>query len=157
MSKRLRFASGLSALGLWAATMMPANASIVSRATNFQYPCNGTNQTITFPLSLPANTTQLVIGSSLGLFANPGGVQFVSLSDQAGNTLASLFQGENHSQTIFSGEAINFGANSFTTATITQAVPASGVINFTVTGNCTGGAGAPPVQGTVIIYFLLVP
>jgi hypothetical protein len=156
MSKRLSFVSGLSALCLWAATMMPADASIISKASNFQYPCIGVNQTITFAVTLPASTTQLVIGSSLSLFANPGGVQFVQLSDPGGNLLASLGQGENHSQTIFSGLAINTGGI-FTTATFFETVPATGTINFTITGNCTGTAGTPPVQGTVIIYFLNSP
>jgi len=50
MSRRLTFVSGLSALCLWAATIMPANAFVQSRTASFMYPCNGTNQTITVNL-----------------------------------------------------------------------------------------------------------
>src|SRR5262249_40146651 len=155
MSRRLSFASGLSALGLWAATMTAANATIFTRTFSFQYPCVGVNQMINTPI--PIAGTGLVTGASLSLFANPGGVQFVTLSDANGNVLASLGQGENHSQTIFSGFATNVGGGVAITATFAEVPTAGGNAIFTVTGNCTGNAGVPPVQGTVILYFLNAP
>ena len=155
MSKRLTVASALSALGLWAATMVPANATIIARSTSFQYPCNGTNQTISFTLGgFPANIPLQIIGASLSLFANPGGVQFVTLSDAVGNVLASLGQGENHSQTIFSGLGLTSNLGNFTNVSFIVFSNASGAFPFVVVGNRTGNAGTPPVQGTVIVYFL---
>src|SRR5262252_3693800 len=152
MSRRLSFVSGLSTLGLWAATMMPANATIFTRTFSFQYPCVGVNQTINAPI--PISGTGLVIGASLSLFANPGGVQFVTLSDAVGNVLASLGQGENHSQTIFSGLGLTSNLGNFTNVSFIVFSNASGAFPFVVVGNRTGNAGTPPVQGTVIVYFL---
>jgi hypothetical protein len=160
MSKRLSLVSGLAALGLWAATMVPANALIISRSTNFSYPCNGTNQVITFNFTgLLASSTLGIIGTSLALFANPGGVQFVTVSTNDGVfnvVLASLGQNDNHSQTIFSGQGINF-AGTPESATIPIITNAGGAASFSLVGNCTGGPGVPPVQGTVIVWFLFNP
>ena len=160
MSKRLSFASALSALGLWIATIMPANAFVISRTASFSFPCNGTNQTISFILSgpgLPANSLVEIIGASLMLFANPGGVQFVTLTTNDGSfnvVLAQLGQNTNLTTTIFSGLGINPSVSSFQSATVPVITGAGGSAPFSVTGNCTGGAGTPPVQGTVVVWFL---
>ena len=165
MSKRLSFASALSALGL-CATIMPANADAISRSASFSFPCNGTNQTISFNLTLPGNpggtpggSLAQIIGASLSLFANPGGVQFVTLSTNDGAfnvVLAQLGQNTNLTTTIFSGAGINF-VGTAESATVPVAVQAGNLIPFTVTGNCTGGAGTPAVQGTIVVWFLQFP
>jgi len=163
MSKRLSFASALSALGL-CATIMPANADAISRSASFSFPCNGTNQTISFNLTLPGNpggtpggSLAQIIGASLSLFANPGGVQFVTLSTNDGAfnvVLAQLGQNTDLTTTIFSGLGIDRSVSSFQSATVPIAAAPGGPAPFAVTGNCTGGAGVPPVQGTVVIWFL---
>jgi len=166
MSRRLTFVSGLSALCLWAATSMPANAFIFSRTASFSYPCNGTNQLININLN-PApfipppgpGGAANIIGASLSLFANPGGVQFVTLSTNDGIfnvVLAQLGQNTNLTTTIFSGAGINF-VGTAESATVPVAVQAGNLIPFTVTGNCTGGAGTPAVQGTIVVWFLQFP
>jgi len=168
MSKRLSFASALSALGL-CATIMPANADAISRSASFSFPCNGTNQTISFNLTLPGNpggtpggSLAQIIGASLSLFANPGGVQFVTLSTNDGQNniaLAQLGQNVNLTTTMFSGIARDFSAAPGNTesATVPILTTGGGVAAFSVIGNCTGGAGTPPVQGTVIVWFLFAP
>jgi len=152
MSRRLTVISGLFAL---AATSMPANAVILSRTASFLFPCNGTNQTITTNFTGFAATAALqVIGSSLTLFANPGGVQFVTLATNDGVfnvALNQLGQNTNLSNVIFPGQALDF-AHAVENATSIVITNAGGVASFSVTGNCTGGAGTPAVQGTFIIW-----
>jgi hypothetical protein len=163
MSKRLSFVTGLAALGLWAATMVPANAFIISRSGSFLYPCNGVNQTVAINFgTLPASSTQQIVGASLSLFANPGGVQFVTLSTNDGVfnvVLAQLGQNVNLTTTMFSGIARDFSAAPGNTesATVPVLTNAGGVAPFSVTGNCTGGAGTPAVQGTVVVWFVSAP
>jgi len=163
MSRRLTFVSGLSALCLWVATTMPAKAIIISRTASFLYPCNGTNQTVAISFgSLPGLATLQIVGASLSLFANPGGVQFVTLSTNDGQNniaLAQLGQNVNLTTTMFSGIARDFSAAPGNTesATVPILTTGGGVAAFSVIGNCTGGAGTPPVQGTVIVWFLFAP
>ena len=160
MSRRLTFVSGLSALCLWAATIMPANAEIISRTASFLFPCNGTNQSITTNFTGFAATAALqVIGSSLTLFANPGGVQFVTLATNDGVfniALAQLGQNTNLTTAVFPGQAIDF-VHAPENATAVVLTNAAGTASFTVTGNCTGGAGTPPVQGTFILWLVSQP
>jgi hypothetical protein len=161
MSKRLSFVSGLSALCLWAATIVPANAFIISRTASFLYPCNGINQTVAINLpvpGLPASAPVGIIGASLSLFANPGGVQFVTLSTNDGtgfqSTLAQLGQNTNLTTTVFPGFAENVSTLSAQSAQAVVNTNAGGVAPFQVVGNCTGTAGTPAVQGTVVVWFI---
>jgi hypothetical protein len=160
MSRRLTFVSGLSALCLWAATIVPANAVIISRTASFLFPCNGTNQNQTFNFSgFAGNTALQVIGSSLTLFANPGGVQFVTLATNDGVfnvALNQLGQNTNLSNVVFPGQALDFAHNP-ENATSVVLTNAGGVASFNITGNCTGGAGTPAVQGTFIIWLEFQP
>jgi len=139
---------------------MPANAFVISRTASFSYPCNGTNQSIAINLGgLPGSTTVQIIGSSLSLFANPGGVQFVTLSTNDGAfnvALNQLGQNTNLSTAIFPGQGVDF-SHAVENVTIPVITNAGGVAAFNVTGNCTGGAGTPPVQGTVIVWFVFQP
>jgi len=98
-----------------------------------------------------------IIGASLSLFANPGGVQFVTLATNDGNgniVLAQLGQGVNLTTTMFPGQSVNLAANATQNVTAFVVTNAAGVAPFTVTGNCTGGAGTPAVQGTVVVWFI---
>jgi len=160
MSRRLTLVSGLSALCLWGATIIPANAVILSRSASFQHPCNGTNQTVavSFP-NLGVSSAIQIIGSSLSLFANPGGVQFVTLATNDGVfniALAQLGQNTNLTTAVFPGQAIDF-VHAPENATAVVLTNAAGTASFTVTGNCTGGAGTPPVQGTFILWLVSQP
>ena len=156
---------GLSALCLWIVTAIPANAESFSRRGDFQFPCNGINQTVFLTAAnLPASKQLQVVGSRVLLYANPSGagiagvgVQYVQLTSNRNDILTMSGQGESHAETFYPGSVTIFGsAQPGATQTGALVVDSTivGTAIFRIDANCTNGnVNLPPVQGTAIIWF----
>ena len=154
MRSHLGLALGLSSL-CFALVAAPASATVSSRATNFLFPCDGTNRTVTFTFGgFAAGSTQNVLGAELSIFENRGGIQYVIMRVQGDpeKQIATTTLTDNKGQTIFSGEGVVGAA--LVTATMTAIIPASGNLVVTVDGACSGGG---QTQGLATIWLLNNP
>jgi hypothetical protein len=117
----------------------PAEAS-ESRVGSFSFPCDGTNQVVTFTTGgLGNNVTRFIQGAEVTLFENHGGLQSIFLSAVADNrVLVSLNPPANRASNQFNGF--------FPVQT-----SGTGTVNFSVSGACNSGFGQ--VQGVAIVWF----